>query len=145
MKNLGAHLVLSVAIVIPIPGLRSAARFGWTLAFRLRALHALVRGKITREEYRTARSIHSVPVMLLALVPAFGAVAYVVSDTITKKGLGRLLVDQAAYKMPFKLYRRLGLARLTAPRLPQAGPGRLEDSVAPNEAVLEAVPVHAYD
>ena len=115
MKNLGAHMVLS-AIPIPIPGLRSAARSGWTLAFRLRALNAVVRGRITREEYRTARSIHSVPVMLLALVPAFGAIAYVVSDTMTKKGLGRLLVDQAAYKMPFSLYRRLHLAVLTAPK-----------------------------
>ncbi|MEE8442468.1 MAG: hypothetical protein V3S37_01855, partial [Dehalococcoidia bacterium] len=55
--------------------------------------------------------------MLIALVPAFGAIAYVASDTMTKKGLGRLLVDQAAYKMPFSLYRRLNLARITSPRL----------------------------
>ena len=64
-----------------------------------------------------ARSIHSVPVMRIALLPAFGAIAYVASETMVKKGLGRLLVDQSAYKMPFGLYRRLGLARFTAPRL----------------------------
>ena len=143
-KHLGAHMVLS-AIPIPIPGLRSAARCGWTLTFRLKALYALARMRITREEYRTARSIHSVPVMLLALLPVFGAIAYVASATMTKKGLGRLLVDQAAYKMPFKLYHRLGLARLTAPRRLQEGAGRLENSVSPYEAVLEAVPVGADD
>ena len=82
---------------------------------------------------------------VIALVPVFGAIAYVASDTMTKKGLGRLLVDQAAYKMPVKLYRRLGMARLTAPRLPQVGAGRLEDRVSPHEAAPEAFPVHADD
>ena len=145
LKHVGAHMVLSVAIVIPIPGLRSAARFGWTLAFRLKALYALARGRITREEYRVARSIHSVPVMLIALVPAFGAIAYVASDTMTKKGLGRLLVDQAAYKMPFKLYRRLGLARHTAPRLPQPAATRSQGSVSSYQPVPGALPVHMDD
>jgi len=63
MKHMGAHLILSVAIAIPIPGLRSAARFGWTLAFRLKAMVASGLGKISKEEYQVARSIHSVPVM----------------------------------------------------------------------------------
>ena len=145
LKHVGAHMVLSVAIAIPIPGLRSAARFGWTLAFRLKAMYALVRGKITREEYRMARSIHSVPVMLIALVPAFGAIAYVASDTMTKKGLGRLLVDQAAHKAPFGLYRRLRLARITSPQLPQVEVGRSVGSFFPHEAMLEPVLVSADD
>jgi hypothetical protein len=76
LKHMGAHLVLSVAIAIPIPGLRSAARFLWTLGFRLKALAGRVRGRITKEEYQVARSIHSVPVMVVALVPALGAMAY---------------------------------------------------------------------
>ncbi|MCP4543599.1 MAG: hypothetical protein GY832_41330, partial [Chloroflexi bacterium] len=63
MKHMGAHLILSVAIAIPIPGLRSAARFGWTLAFRLKAMVALGLGKINKEEYKVASSIHSFPVM----------------------------------------------------------------------------------
>jgi membrane-associated phospholipid phosphatase len=115
-KHLGAHMALTVAIAIPIPGLRSAARFAWTLAFRIRALYALGRGRISREEYLAARSIHSVPVMLLALVPALGAVSYAASDTMLKRGLGRMLLDQSAHKVPFGLYRRLRLARITAPR-----------------------------
>ena len=116
VRHLGSHLVLSVAIVIPVPGLRSAARFAWTAAFRLKVLFDLARGKITREEYHVARSIHSIPVMLVALIPGFGAVAYVASGTMVKAGLGRMLLDQSAYKLPFGLYEKLGLARLTRPR-----------------------------
>ena len=118
LKHMGAHLVLSVAVAIPIPGLRSAARFGWTLAFRIKAMVALIRGRITKEEYQVERSIHSVPVMLVALVPGFGAVAYGVSDSMMKRGMGRMLIDQSAHKMPFGLYRRMGLARITAPQTP---------------------------
>jgi hypothetical protein len=116
MKHMGAHLILSVAIAIPIPGLRSAARFAWTLAFRLKAMVALGVGKISKEEYQVARSIHSVPVMLLALVPAIGAIGYAVSDTMLKRGLGRMLLDQSAHKVPFGLYERLRIDRITAPR-----------------------------
>ncbi len=119
LKHMGAHMVLSVAIAIPIPGLRSTARFLWTLGFRLKARYALTRGRITREEYDVARSIHSVPVILLALVPALGAMAYAASDTMVKRGLGRMLLDQSAHKVPFGLYQRLGLGRIIAPRSQQ--------------------------
>ena len=114
LRHMGAHMALSLAIVVPIPGLRSLARFGWTLTFRIKALYALGRGRISGEEYRTEGAIHSIPVMLLALVPAIGAIAYAGSEPMMK-GPGRLLLDQGAAKLPFQLYRRLGLARLTAP------------------------------
>ena len=123
VKHLGAHMVLSVAVVIPIPGLRSLARFGWTLSFRLKGLFGRASGKISKEEYRAVRSIHTVPVMLLALLPAVGAIAYAASDPVVKKGLGWLLIDQSASKLPVGLYRRLRLARITAPtRLPSGAP-----------------------
>jgi hypothetical protein len=114
VKHLGAHMVLTVAIAIPIPGPRSLARSGWTLSFRLKGLFGLATGRITREEYRAVRSIHTVPVMLLALVSVVGAVAYAVSDPMLN-GPGRMLIDESASRLPFKLYRRLGLARFTAP------------------------------
>ena len=114
VKHLGAHMVLSVAIVIPIPGLRSLARFGWTLSLRLKGLFGLATGKITKENYRAVRSIHTVPVMFLALVPAVGAIAYAVSEPMLK-GPGKILVDESASRLPFNLYRRLSLARFTAP------------------------------
>ena len=37
MHHMGVHLVLSVAIAIPIPGLRSLARFSWTAAYWTKA------------------------------------------------------------------------------------------------------------
>ena len=114
---MGAHLILTMGIAIPIPGLRSIARFVWTLSFRIGAFCSMRRGEMNNEEYQVARSVHSVPVMLLALVPALGAVSYAASDTITRKGLGRMLLDQAARKLPFRLYDRLGLARITIPQL----------------------------
>ncbi len=116
LKHMGAHLALTVAIAIPIPGLRSLTRFCWTLAFRLRALYARGRGQITREQYQIACAIHSLPVMLLALIPAAGVMAYAASAPMIQGGLGRLLLDQSAHKIPFGLYERLHLARFTAPR-----------------------------
>jgi len=147
LKHLGAHLALTVAIAIPIPGLRSVARFMWTLTFRLKALYALGRGRMTRDEYQVARSIHSVPVMLLALVPALGALAYAASDTMVKRGLGRMLLDQSAHKVPLGLYGRLRLDRIFAPRFPQpvvdrrasmAG-GELVSGFSPPDAVVKPI------
>ena len=136
--HMGSHLVLSVAIVVPIPGLRSVARFGWTAAFRLKARYNLARGRITREDYRVARSLHSVPVMLIALIPGFGAIAYVASGTMVKTGLGRILIDQSAYKLPFGLYRKLGLARFTLTRSQKAAGERTAPSM-PDSAQAASV------
>ena len=118
MKHMGAHVFLTLAIAVPIPGLRSLARFAWTLAFRVKARYALARRRISLDEYRLASSIHTGPVMLLSLVPIFGAAAYAVSDPIVKKGLRRILVDQSTRRLPFRLYWRLGLERITAPPVP---------------------------
>ena len=145
LKHVGAHMVLSVAIPIPIPGLRSLARFSWTLAFRLKAMFSRISGGMTKEEYRVARSIHSVPVMLIALIPAFGAIAYVASDTMTKRGLGRLLIDQAAHKLPFGLYHRLRVARTTARRIPQANTSTPIATGLSHGTFVVAVPGHATD
>ena len=45
--HLGAHLVLSVVIAVPIPGLRSLARFLWTLTFSFRSQISRLRRKST--------------------------------------------------------------------------------------------------
>ena len=145
VKHLGAHMVLSVAIAIPIPGLRSLARFGWTLSFRLKGLLGLATGRMTREEYRAVRSIHTVPVMFLALVPAVGAIAYAVSDPMLN-GPGRMLVDESASRLPFKLYRRLGLARFTAPRRQKATSTKVDfpTRIIPAGQEVERDTVEAY-
>ena len=60
-------------------------------------------------------NIHSPFVMGIALVPAIGAVSYRASPPLRKRSIARLLLDQAASKMPFKLYTRTRLNRVLAP------------------------------
>ena len=145
MTHMGVHIALSAAIAVPIPGLRSLARFVWTLAFRLKALYDLSRGRITREECYVEGSIHSVPVMLLSLVPGLGAVSYVAGGTLIRSGLARVLVDQAVYKLPLGLYGRLHLARLTAPRSPQMAAEHVVAESRVSGPVGELAPVHSAD
>ena len=114
LHHLGAHLVLSVAIVVPIPGLRSLARFGWTVAFWSASQWRLIRHRATGETPRTA-NIHSPLVMVLALVPALGGFAYLTARPLRRKLLIRLMLDQAASKLPLKLYARMRLERVLAP------------------------------
>ncbi len=135
--HMGAHLGLSVAILVPIPGLRSLARFAWTVTFRVKALYGLSRGRITRTEYRVESSIHSVPVMLLSLVPGLGAISYVAGGAMVNSGLARVLVDQAVYKLPFGAYRRLHLASVTAPRSPHLSAGRVGNESRLSPAMVE--------
>ncbi len=118
--HMGAHLILSVAIAIPIPGLRSLARFAWTASFRMNAFCNRLRGKISKEEYQMEKSIHTVPVMLISLIPGVGAVAYVASGTMIKNGLAKVLLDQGMHRLPFGLYRTLHLERIMAPRPTQS-------------------------
>ena len=119
LKHLGAHIALSVALRFPFG---SIARFAWVAYFRLKARYDRARARITREEYAEARSIHSIPVMLISLIPGFGTIAYMASGTVRSTGLTRLLIDQIASKLPFRLYGRLGLSNLTAPRQEAARP-----------------------
>ena len=66
-------------------------------------------------------NVHTPLVMLIALLPIFGALAYLGSRPLRNRLLARLMLDQAAYKMPFGLYRKLHLSRLLVPR-PATGP-----------------------
>ena len=113
-RHLGIHLVMSVAIAIPIPGMRSAARFLWTFSFWLKArLRRLGRKRVVDAEQ--VPNIHTPLVMGLALVPALGGAAYLASPPLRSKLLARLMFDQVAWKLPFKLYRRTGIGRWLAP------------------------------
>ncbi len=114
LHHMGAHMVLSVAIAIPIPGLRSLARAGWTAAFWAKVqLARLRRGSSRRPEF--SGNIHTPLVMLIALVPAFGAVAYLASKPLRRTILVRLILDQTCHKLPFKVYSRTRVVRLLAP------------------------------
>ena len=114
MHHMGVHLVLSVAIPIPIPGLRSAARFSWTAVFWVNVQATRLRRRAPKTGEKVP-NIHSPLVMVIALIPAIGAVSYLASPPLRKKSLARLLLDQAASKMPFRLYTRTRLNRVLAP------------------------------
>ena len=60
-------------------------------------------------------NIHTPLVMGLALVPAFGGAAYLASPPLRSKLLARLMFDQIAWKLPFRIYTRLRLGRWLAP------------------------------
>ena len=107
-------MVLSVAIAIPIPGLRSAARFLWTLFFWFKfQLQRLFRR--SKSAGPRLENIHNPLVMFIALIPGFGAVAYLGARPLRQKLLIRLMLDQVAVKLPFRFYTRLRLNQLLAP------------------------------
>ena len=106
-------MVLSVALMIPIPGLRSLARFVWTLAFWVKAQGRRLRRSASEAGRPT--NVHTPLVMVLALIPDLGAVAYMGSRPLGRKLLVRLMLDQIAIKLTFKLYDRLHLDRRLAP------------------------------
>ncbi|MBI4305851.1 MAG: phosphatase PAP2 family protein [Chloroflexi bacterium] len=113
LRHLGSHLVLSVVFRFP---LGSGARLLWTLGFWVSGQLTRFRHDDGRSKARRAGRIHTPLVMLLALLPGFGAAAYLAAPPLRHKLLVRLLIDQAAYKLPLRLYRRLGLERWLAPR-----------------------------
>jgi undecaprenyl-diphosphatase len=132
-RHLGAHLVLSVALAIPIPGVRSLARFLWTLTFWAKSqLKRLRRGGGVAPE--RAPNIHTPLVMVLALIPAVGGVAYFASRPLRNKPLIQLILDQAAWKLPFSLYRRWRLGRRLAP------PVQLQDATLPSQVLADDSP-----
>ena len=53
--------------------------------------------------------------MIIALVPMLGGIAYLASRPLRRKALIRLMLDQIAIKLPFRLYTRLNLVKRLAP------------------------------
>ena len=120
-RHLGVHLVMSVAIAIPIPGIRSAERFLWTFTFWVKAQLRRLRRKRGAGAGQVS-NIHTPLVMGLALVPALGGAAYLASSPLRSKLLARLMLDQVAWKLSFKLYHRTRIGRWLAPPVKHAEP-----------------------
>lgn len=117
LTHLGVHLGMSVPLRFP---LGSLARFSWTFAMRLRAEWRLLRGKGSRAE----RQVHTLPVAFAALIPGVGAGAYLLSRPLfSQRALGAVLLDYLLQKLPCGLYRRLGIAGLTASLVGDIGNG----------------------
>ncbi len=99
--NLGAHFAMSIPLRFP---LGSLARFGWTLGARARAQWRRLRGD---PDARARTTIHTVPVMLLALVPGFGAGAYLLAKPLREnRALPVIIFDRLLRKLPLRLYPR---------------------------------------
>ena len=117
MHHLGAHLVLTALLRFPFG---SVGRLAWVMAFWGRARVKGLR-QTDAGSPGPGRDVHTPLVMALSIVPGFGAVAYLASRPLRNKLLVRLVLDQCASKLPFGLYRRMRLARLTAPARRQDG------------------------
>ena len=131
-RHLGAHVILTLVLRFPFG---SIFRFAWVAGFRFKARYDLAKGTMTKAQYRQSKRIHTLPVMLISLVPLLGTVAYLASGTVRKSGVSRMFIDQSAYKLPFRLYSRLGLAHIAAPRLPKAAPAA---TPVPNPTAVRA-------
>jgi hypothetical protein len=115
MHHLGAHLVLTIAIPVPIPGVRSLARFAWTLAFWFRDLLRIFRWRSARTS-SSSSGVHGPVVLFLSLIPILGAVAYLAARPLRKPLLIRIALDQTTLLLPFGLHRRLSITKWLAPR-----------------------------
>ena len=111
MRHLGAHLALSTALRFPFG---SIARATWTLWFWVKDLYRYARTG-SRACLQFIR-VHNPVVVVIAVIPGFGAFAYLASKPLRRVVLIRLMLDQTGRKVPFKLYSRMGFERLIAPR-----------------------------
>ena len=106
--NLGAHLAISIALRFPFG---SITRFAWTVLHRLRHQWPAWRGD---EDAKRACRVHTLPVMLLALMPGIGSGAYLASKPLrTNRALPLIVLDSLLRHFPFRLYSRLHLVELT--------------------------------
>ena len=118
LHHLGAHLILTTAIPVPIPGVRSLARFAWTFAFWFRDLLTIFRWRSSRKSNKLP-GIHGPVILFLSLIPILGAVAYLAARPLRKPLLIRIALDQTAMLLPFGLHRRLSITKWLAPRRPR--------------------------
>jgi hypothetical protein len=114
LPHLGAHIAISIMLRFPFGGI---ARFCWTSgALVTDGIRRLLR-RSDAASWQQAKRIHTPVVLLFSLLPSIGAFAYLLSAPVRRNPLLlRVTVDMALRSLPFQLYRRGGLQRLTARR-----------------------------
>ena len=121
LRFLGMHIALS--FLPGPPGTRSLPRFGSTTTMRLRDTVRYRRGNMSRADYAESRRIHTWYVALVGLIPGFGAGAYLVAPQMRECSfLIPLAVDRVLHRIPFRVYYRWRLHRLTIGRLDMTPP-----------------------
>jgi membrane-associated phospholipid phosphatase len=109
---LGAQMLVSVPLRFPVGSIvRSVMVAGAWMSAAVR----FATRRITREQWRRARSIHSPIVFLTSALPGFGAVAYLAAKPIRQdRLLLRALSDAVLMKTPRNLYTNSRLRRIVA-------------------------------
>lgn len=108
LANLGAHLAVTIPLRFPFGSL---TRFSWTLGSRLAAEWRALRRKSSA---RTARRVHTIPVMLAALLPSVGSGAYLLATPLRRNiALEMVAVDSVVRRLPFQVHERVHVAALT--------------------------------
>ena len=107
LLHFSVHFAISLPLRFPFGAL---SRFFYTLALRLWAEFT---GLIKFKRPSEARRLHTLPVMLFALLPGLGRLAYFLSPVLAHQRLFLVIPsDQLARKLPFQLYSRFHLAAL---------------------------------
>lgn len=107
LLHAGAHFAISLPLRFPLGAI---ARFFYTLTLRFKAE---VAGLLQRSAPVQARRCHTFLVMIFALLPGFGRLAYFFSPALADERLLLVIpLDQLSRKLPFRTYRRLHLDAL---------------------------------
>ena len=132
LPHFGVHLMIGVALRFPFG---SIVRASYTASNLLLACARFGLGRIDHRRWRMAMRIHSPLVILVAAMPGIGTFAYVVSGPMrSNRTLVRVIFDSVGEKVPFHLYRRVGLRRIIAgkPHYPSPGdPANLSQANTP--------------
>jgi hypothetical protein len=104
VPHLGAHV--AIAALLPFP-LASVARAGWTAVLLLAASLRLLLRRVDRAAWLAAWRVHHPLVILLALVPVVGALAYGISAPVrANRLLLRVALDASLLTLPWRLHER---------------------------------------
>ena len=112
LPHFGVHLLIAVTLRFPIG---SIARVSYTTGNLLIACLRFAARRIDHDEWRLATRIHSPLVILVAAMPGIGTFCYLLSGPVrSNHRLVRLVFDSVGDKVPFGLYRKVGLKRIIA-------------------------------
>lgn len=132
IPHFGVHLLIGVALRFPIG---SITRVSYTTGNLLIACLRLATRRISHDEWRLAAGTHSPLVILIAAMPGIGTFSYLAARPVRSNHLlVRLVFDSAGEKLPFHVYRRLGLKRLVAGRGRRHQPSRTTDAMTGSDA-----------
>ncbi len=107
IMHAGAHFAISLPLRFPFG---AGARFLYTLSLRVKAEFG---GLVHHQRPREARRLHTVPVMLISLLPGFGRLAYFFSPALVSQTLLLIIpLDQVSRSLPLKVYQRFHLDAL---------------------------------